>query len=242
MKMRIAACVVAMLSATCALGETVTIESYLSGGYGEHGGYTATTSFQNYFVGYTSPSHVPERRNYFLFDLSGITPGTVVSAKLLLYVPLFAPEFTTDPGPGYISPDPVEDYLITGTTVPPSVIADPTHPAAVAMGIFATFGTGPMMGSAPATASNMGGDLMIPITPFGVTGINLFAGGDFAITGRLTSLERRMGVLDELLFSFTDIPGDGMIDKPRLVLEIIPEPGAVALMFSSAALTLRRRR
>ena len=45
-----------------------------------------------------------ERRNFFTFDLSGFSPGSIISASLSLYLP-------TD---GYDSPDAMEVYELVG--------------------------------------------------------------------------------------------------------------------------------
>ncbi len=58
-----------------------------------------------YPAGDYSPTTYTEVRNFFVFDLSGVT-GPALGATLELYNPSNPP----DPGDGYISPDPFETY------------------------------------------------------------------------------------------------------------------------------------
>ena len=204
----------------------IIIESFRTGGYTEDGGYTSMASpVQNYFVGYTSPSSPTERRNYFVFSLAPLGGTPVIGGALRLYIPKFAPGVTTDPGDGYNSPDATETYRISETPVHPSELVDPTNSVPEAVGYWGTLGTGTSFGEITVGAGAMGFDIDIPLTPAAIAAINSVpGGGSIAIGGRLMSLLHRESVLDELLFSFSDIPGSGDIDLPRLDLIMAPEP------------------
>ncbi|MCC6427856.1 MAG: hypothetical protein IT435_13680 [Phycisphaerales bacterium] len=111
----------------------------------------------NYRVGHSPVTTMPDRRNFFTFDLTEydpIPPGMITSATLKLYVPKSAPDMGyLDPGDGYISPDPFEIYRVTSTTFSADEITDPTLTTAEALAIYATLGTGPVAGevaSSPA--------------------------------------------------------------------------------------------
>ncbi|MBX3362654.1 MAG: hypothetical protein KF705_14620 [Phycisphaeraceae bacterium] len=76
---------IAMLSPCTprAISQLPSVSSSFSGGIYD-GGLT-TPGFFNYYVGYSFPSSPPERRNFFIFDLSDIdAPVTGARIKLLL--------------------------------------------------------------------------------------------------------------------------------------------------------------
>ncbi len=226
-------------SAGSVAGDTVEIESTFSGGLYADGHHFP--GFMNYYVGYAIPSSPIERRNYFVFDLTGVT-GTVVSAKLKLYNPgdpdLFEPC-------GYISPDPTEDYLLTGSPFPWTAFADafsgaPIPPATISA-MYGTLGTSMPFGVATISGDSCGSDVVIEFDGTGVAEVNDALGDHIAMGGRLTDLLPEPGTPPaELAFAYTDIPNDFM-PMPRLELEIVPEPGAALLLVLGAGVARRRR-
>lgn len=221
------------------------IDTYLTGGYSADGTYGNSVPGQNYRVGHSPVTTVAERRNFFLFDLSPyapVPPGTVVGGYLKVYVPKFAPGITLDPGDGYISPDPIEDYVLTATPFTADEIADPTNSVSEALAIYATLGTGPVAGSHTFHPGDKGMDILIPLTPPALAAINAFMGsGKIAMGGRLTTLDFLHP--DELVFGFTDLIAPHMEFKtPSLVLEVIPAPGAAVALGLGIFTAPRRRR
>ncbi len=232
-------------SALAANGDVLEIDTYLTGGYSADGTYGNSVPGQNYRVGHSPVTTVAERRNFFLFDLTAyapLPPGAIVGGALKVYVPKFAPGITLDPGDGYISPDPFEDYVLTATPFTPDEIADPTNSVADALAIYATLGTGPIAGSHSFHPGDKGMDILIPLSAPALAAINAFMGSEkLAIGGRLTTLDFLHP--DELVFGFTDMSAPHMMGKePTLILEIIPAPGASIAITGGALLASRRRR
>ncbi|MBC7834301.1 MAG: hypothetical protein H7Y88_04270 [Phycisphaerales bacterium] len=225
--------------------DVISVAASQSGNYAADGiGNINSLGFQNYFVGYSSPSAVAERRNFFIFPTAAFEPLTILSAELVLYLPHFAPGMTTDPGDGYISPDPSEAYRLSATPFSAAEVGDPTNSPGESIPIWASLGTGPLAGAIEVFPTDMGTYLHIPLTALAVIGLNGAGPGSIVMGGRLTSLDpSRPMVLDELVFAFTDMPGSGMFTPPTLLLEVVPAPAAsLPLLCGAAALTARRRR
>jgi hypothetical protein len=87
------------LSSLPASAQLVFLEAVDSGFYSSGGDHSS--GLTNYLAGDTASAGVAEKRNFFVFDLSGVT-GPVLGATLELYNPSNPP----DSGDGYISPDP----------------------------------------------------------------------------------------------------------------------------------------
>ncbi len=227
---------------TAAPSPGVEIESYLTGNFGADGTASNSPEFQNHYVGNTfvGMTPTPERRNFFLFDVSGAT-DFIASAKLKVYVPIFPP----DGGPGYISPDPTEDYLVTSTPFSPEAIAMPEIPPELGMLMWATFGTGMPYGLVSASIDSMGLDLAIDLSAAALATLNTarLGSGKWAATGRLTTLAGHPPLTDQLLFSFTDPTGllAPPTPYPRLEYEVVPEPAGLIAMFVGTLGLLRRR-
>lgn len=200
------------------------------------------------------------RKNFFTFDLTGITPGSVAGATLKLFLP---------PG-GYGGP-PSLTYKLYGSLVPDSAamatlsadlkdVYDPGIGAELttALGLYAKIGDTkvaaiPEFGTITVTAAAAGTMLTIPLTPTGITYLNLFAGGDVVLGGELAGLTTT-GPPDDapvFLFGFSSpvIPGvvpwdmSSVSPTPTPTLEIVvPEPTTVALLGVSMAFLLGARR
>lgn len=230
--------------APAARADMISVPASRFGNYAADGiGNINSPGFQNYFAGYSTPSATAERRNFFIFPTASFTSLSLVSATLVLYVPLFAPGVTTDGGPGYISPDPSETFRLSPSFVPASEVGDPTNDPTESMFIWGTLGTGPLAGSIEIFPSAMGTYVHIPLTAMAVAALDTIGPGDIVFGGMITSLDHtRPMVLDELLFSFTDVPGSGSFTVPTLVLEYVPAPSSAAAVLGAAGLLARRRR
>lgn len=231
-------------AATSARADMLTVAASRFGNYAADGiGNINGPGFQNYFAGYSSPSAVAERRNFFIFPTASFTSLPIVGAELVLYVPKFAPGMTTDPGDGYISPDSSETFRLSPTFIPASEVGDPTNDPTESMFIWGTLGTGPLAGSIEIFPTAKGTYVHIPLTPMAVMALDTIGPGDIVFGGLMTSLDpTRPMVLDELLFSFTDVPGSGTFTPPTLVLEYVPAPPSAATLLAAAVLLTRRRR
>jgi hypothetical protein len=228
-----------------ASGAAISVPATRFGNYASDGvGNINSPGFQNYFVGYSTPSAVMERRNFFTFSTASFAGESVIAAELVLYIPKFAPPVTTDPGDGYHSPDPSEHYIVTPCPFPAAVVGDPTNAPGPSMMIWASLGTGPLAGEIEVLPTDMGTYIHIPFLPPAVAALDGPLPGTIVLGGRLTSLDHtRPMVLDELAFSSTDVPGSGVFAVPTLVLTT-PAPGAGVMMlmaFGGIAAPRRRR-
>ena len=216
----------------------------------------ATFNYSTGTIGEVFPlsgTDVP-RRNFFSFDLSGISSGSIVSAALVLFVPIS----------GYTSPDATETYELTGIgamsaadqstfAAELTMVYDITVPAelATAMTLFDDIGAIPGLGSESFGDGDEGADKPVPFSPAGVSYLNMFAGGDIVIGGEVTTLDLSDGI-DEVVFGMTApfysgvVTPDPVITPPTptpfLVLDVIPEPSAAVLALIGLAATAMRRR
>ncbi|MBL8048037.1 MAG: hypothetical protein JNJ45_05090 [Chthonomonas sp.] len=219
----------------------VEIDSYLTGVFFADGTKSNSPGFQNHAVGNTfiGSTIIPERRNFFLFDVSGAA-GPIVSAKLKLYVPKFPP----DGGFGYISPDPTEDYLVTDTPFTADDISTPVIPTSVAAMMWSTFGTGMPYTLTTVSVDSMGTDLVLTLSGAALIKLNeaRLGTGKWAATGRLTTLAGHPPLTDQLLFSFTDPTGAvaPTTPKPRLEYTVVPEPAGLAALGLAMVAVLRK--
>ncbi len=215
------------------------IISTFSGGIHVDG--TTSPGFFNYFVGYSVPSTPAERRNYFIFDLAGITTP-VASAKLKLFLP-GGPSMVS----GFISSEPTEDYRISGSPFPSTAYATAFGggaPGPLLSAMFPTMGAGPAYGLKTISGDASGTDIEIDLSIAAILDINASLGSMFLITGRLSDIHPAAPGTppSELVFAYTDIP-DPLIPFPRLELTFVPAPGAcVPLAVAGMALLIRRRR
>lgn len=230
---------VVALAACPAFADVLSIESTFSGGMHDDGSYAP--GLMNYFVGYSIPSTPIERRNWFVFDLGGVSEP-ITSAKLTLYLP-GDPAHPGEPC-GYISPDATEDYLVTTSTFHWTAFADafaaPAPPPVIAS-MFDTLGTGMPFAVTTISADACGTDVVLDVTPEGLAALNAAAGDAIVVGGRLTDLLATPGTPpSELVFAYTDIPSP-LMPFPRLEVTTVPEPGPIAALAVGAALATRRR-
>jgi len=196
--------------------------------------------FFNYYIGYSFPSTPSERRNYFIFDLAGVTTP-VASATFKLFLP---------GGPllplGFISSDPTEDYRISGSGFSWTAFAEAfggTASPAMLSAMFGTMGTGPAYGLTTISAADGGSDIVMTLSPAAIMAINASLGDHFLITGRLPDIHPSMPGMppSELVFAYTDIPHP-LMPFPRLELTFVPSPGAGGPLAVAGVLMLLRRR
>ncbi len=234
------ALVVLPFVAVCGLADVLTIESTFSSGFKADGSYTP--GFMNYYTGYSVPSTPVERRNWFIFDLSGVSEP-IVSATLKLYMP-GDPDHPGEPC-GYISPDPTEDYLVTTSTFHWTAFAEafgmPLPPPMI-VPLYESLGTGVPFALATVSGDACGSDVEMEVTPEGLAGLNAAIGDSIVVGGRLTDLLDTPGTPpSELAFAYTDIPSP-LMPFPRLEIVTVPEPATGILTAIGAALLAGGRR
>lgn len=191
------------------------------------------------------------RKNYFVFDLTGVT-GDISGAAVMLY----------NPASGYSSPDATEDYALSG--VPASSmgemaafasdismtydITDPGDLAAAKM-LYGELAAIPDFGFKTVSAADDDSMVTIPLDPAGVDYLNMFKGGKVVIAGLVTTLDGAPGA-DEVVFGFTKPLPPGAADPgitaptptPVLHLDVVPEPSSVSLLGVAACVCLLRWR
>jgi hypothetical protein len=193
---------------------------------------------QTYFVGREEGS---ERRNYFVFDLTGIS-SPITGAILQLYNPIAPP----DSGNGY-SGDATETYELTSTTATPTAIQGAFTFGAPGVAVYNSLGTGTSYGTITASAASNGQTLNLVFNSAGLGALNAGIGGLVAFGGRITTLATNN---DEYLFDTTDpTNGNASSNTAPVVLSLTtgvasaPEPGAlVFLVLGGTAVLIRRRR
>jgi len=180
----------------------------------------------NYVVGDPIPADGTERRNFFVFDLSGVS-GLIVSAQLAL----------VNPSTGFASPTGAETYGVFDVT---TALASLTAGTA-GVGGFADLGGGSSYGSYAATAADNSTTIQFSLNGTALADLNTAIGGLFGIGGAITTLD---GVDNaEHLFSSS---GSGPFET-RLILvtqPIVPEPSSLVLfaMAGACLIGVRRRR
>lgn len=234
----LARCSLIGLAVAAPAAGSVEIPSTFSGGI--HADGSTTPGFFNYFVGYSVPSTPIERRNYFIFDLGGVTTP-VASATLKLFLP-GGPSMAS----GFISSEPTEDYRVSGSPFPWMAYADAfggTAPTPLLGAMFGTMGVGPAYGLTTISVDDGGTDIEIDLSTAAILGINASLGSKFLVTGRLPDIHPAApgAPPSELVFAYTDIP-DPLIPFPRLELTFVPAPGACAPLGVAGVLSIRRRR
>jgi len=119
---------------------------------------------------------VNDSRNFFVFDLAGVTQQ-ITSAKLAVSVP-------SQPGPGYVSSDPSENYELHDVVTPISTLRAGTG----GVPAHADLGSGVVYGSRTMTAADMGSVVEITLNSSAITAMNANH-GLFGIGGSITTLD-----------------------------------------------------
>jgi hypothetical protein len=228
---------------------------------GRTSGYDGTlvaSATYNYSVGSVddpplAATDVP-RKNWFVFDLSTFTPGSITGATLKLYLPV-------DGFSGFGVP-PDEIFSLYGTAKPDSAgmatfaselstAWDPfdTGSATSAMTLYGELtdlkGSMGPIASVLITESDEDSMILMGFTPFGVAYLNTFAGGLVVMGGEIDSLDAAPGALDEspeFIFGLTspDIGGSlGLPSStPTPALFVIPEPTSLYMGLLGMAILL----
>lgn len=243
-RQRSAWCLAVVLGACAGASRADTLElsSTFSGGI--HAGGATAPGFMNYYVGYSVPSTPVERRNYFIFDLTGLHAGDglVVSATLKLFLP-GGPSMPL----GFISSEPTEDYRVSGSGFHWTAFASAfggtaTPPMLDAM--FGTMGTGAAYGLTTISSDHGGTDVEIALSGAAIAAINASLGDHFLVTGRLPDIHPGTPGTppSELVFAYTDIPHP-LMPMPRLEVVRVPGPaGGIVIAAAGGWLCMRRKR
>lgn len=235
-----------------------------AGGSSKGDGTVAPPATFNYSVGQaehfadgslTSSLAFNTRKNYFVFDLSGVT-DPIVAASMMLYMGPDTPPAFPGGEHGYESLDAFEDFALLETTDPDgakalagdllagNIAGDPTAfdtPAdplvGAAMDLFSTLGDGAVMGFITTTSADDDTFLTIDFTPDGITYLNGFLGDTVIIAGELVTI----GAPDttELIFGFTgpDLIGGATPGfEPVLTVTTVPEPSSTVLLVFALAI------
>ncbi len=149
-----------------------------------------------------------EYRNWFVFDLSGIT-DTITSATLRSYNP---PGSTQ----GYQSSDPTETWSLYDVSTDVTALTDGT----AGVSAFNDLGAGTSYGAYVASIADNGTYIEIALNSNALNDLNTNASRFFAIGGAITTLD---GTGTQLLFA------NGTSAKSELLLSTIPVPAAVWL-------------
>jgi hypothetical protein len=210
------------LTAVAARAQATSINSLDLGWYDNLGGHE--TFNKSYSVGevidITTQSPT---RNFFVFDVpAGVT---IPAARVRLFNP-------ASPGPGYDSADPTETFALFDVTTPITMLRGQGGVAA-----YTDLGTGTVFGSATVSSADNGKFVTVELNPAALAALDAARGGQFAVGGAITTIggpPRRT----QNVFGWTPataVPGN-------TVLEIVPEPGAAAVMSVLCAGSLLKRR
>jgi len=167
------------LAATPAAAWDTALEAVDSGNYSWEGNHSPGGT--NYLAGDIAASGFSEYRNFFVFDLSGVTVP-VLGAALEIYNPSDPP----DPGNGYQSPDPFETYAVWEVVTD---IATLTAGGSGLTGIFDDLGGGIDFGLVDMTVADNGTLVLIPLNPNAEAAINATAGSLWAVGGAVMTLD-----------------------------------------------------
>lgn len=232
-----------VLGTSSAQAIVVEVDSFIASGITPD--TTGVPLSMNYNVGYYTPPGGPPvfRRNFFLFHLVGIG-APIASAKLKMYLP----------GPplplGYISPDPVEPYRVSGTPFSPMMFFEvftgsPLIPVETVNLMYDSLGSELDPYGMTVIGPEMGGsDIVIDLNEAAVASLNASLGSFFVMGGRLTDIHPESPGIppSELVFVYTDIGSHPLLTFPRLELTLVPEPTTLALLGPGALVLLARKR
>ncbi len=187
---RTATVLIAILAVASIPAQGTTLEAVDAGFYNQDGNHSP--SLTNYSAGKPAASAIRENRNFYVFDLSGIS-SPVTSATLTIYCPSDPP----DSGDGYKSQDPSETYtLFEVTTDITTLVTGGTG----LTGVFDDLGGGIEYGMVDMSAADNGVMVSIPLNAGALGSLNAAAGGLWAVGGAVTTLDPRI----QIVFSYTN--------------------------------------
>lgn len=132
---------------------------------------------------------VSDSRNFFVFDLAGVTLP-IATAKLAVFVP-------SQPGPGYVSVDPSENYELHDVVTPIAALRDGTGGVAA----YSDLGSGVVYGNRTITAADVGNVVEITLNSSAISALDA-ATGLVGIGGSITTLDAAAN--DEYAFAWTN--------------------------------------
>jgi len=215
--------------ADAAKADTITLNAIDSGNYDDSGTHSA--AFKGYAAGVGSSFAL---RNFFVFDLSGVMPGTVTGATLRLF----------NPALGFRSSEPPPEATFTlFDVVTPVADLRASYPFLSLKGfaIFTDLGRGAVYGSRVVSPADNDTVISFSLNAAALSDLNA-ARGLFAVGGRIVpdSVE---GTLRAIFNGTTGAPGQ----TRQLVLEAqpVPEPATMLLLgtgLAGVAAKVNRRR
>ncbi len=216
------------VSASTARADTVVLDAVDSGIWNEDGAHNA--AIKGYFVGTSSSGR---NRNYFVFDLSGVT-GLITDAALQVF----------NPAGGFAvgSPSASVTYNVYDVTTPIPLLQT-TIFGSVLVGepIFADLGSGVLYGSRAVSVADNNTVINLSLNAAAVTALNNAGGGLFAFGGRL--LPDGTAITPFGLFIGTEFnPGSRQL---VLTTTAVPEPATMILLgtgLASVGAAVRKRR
>lgn len=132
---------------------------------------------------------VGDARNFFVFDLTGVTQA-IATAKLAVLVP-------SQPGPGYVSADASENFELHDVVTPITALRDGTGGADA----YSDLASGAVYGSRTFTAADIGNVVEITLNSSAVSALDA-ATGLVGIGGSITTLDATAN--DEFAFAWTN--------------------------------------
>jgi len=195
-----------------------------SGWYDQDGLHNAAST--NYFTGTIGGV---ELRSFFVFDLTGVAPGSVTGATLTLSNRDSAVGGTALPG---TVGSPLTLNLFDVSSLLSDVVAGLNG-----LAVFADLGGGTLLGSL-VVASDAPGEVTLVLNAAGVSRLNLAAGGSVVIGLALDG----PGAVDQYIFANEGSTADFPDSVRRLDVTTaaaapgtVPEPGTSALMIGAVA-------
>ena len=149
---------------------------------------------------------VNDARDFFVFDLAGVVLP-IASAKLAVFLP-------SQPGPGYVSPGPSENFELHDVVTPIATLRNGTGGAAA----HSDLGSGVVYGSRTITAADIGSVVEITLNSTAISALDA-ATALIGIGGSITTLDAVAN--DEYTFAWTSTG----TETAQLRLTLVAPPG-----------------
>lgn len=210
-----------------------------TGGFYADGTLDNDPTFQNYFIGYSTTTpfpRTPERRHFFVFDLTTVTVP-IVSAEMSLILP-FA---------GLIADEPFEMWVATGSDVDAATFLDTGLIVDEALPVFDAMGSStPIIDPvAFGPGDDDGLEKTFALNSDGISFLNDHLGMMVPITGFMPSWspEPEIDESSEIIFGHTNVVASGpaLIDPPVLSITTVPEPSSTFLLGLSVLMVSLKR-